>query len=75
VFRRDRAQKGTETMHRLFLVLAALGLASGTLGCHHTHGACDCEPTPNAHWVPPPFVPAAAPVLKPEPVQTMPKAE
>ena len=60
-------------MYRPFAILLALGLLGATVGCHHTHGVCDCE-VPFGHE-PPLLTHTAAPPqpLRPEPIQAMPK--
>jgi hypothetical protein len=37
-------------MRRLLLVWTAAGLL-GALGCHHTHGRCDCDDSWGCHSV------------------------
>ena len=58
-------------MHRRIAILLALGLLGATIGCHHTHGVCDCDLGPIGHNGPPPL--AAAPALRPVPAQPMPQ--
>ena len=50
-------------MRRVLLLVTGLGLLGAALGCHHTHGMCDCDlpaagPTgPVPHHVGAPVVP------------------
>jgi hypothetical protein len=57
-------------MFRPIAILLALGLVGTTMGCHHTHGVCDCELGANGHDQPVLMAPGP---LRPEPVPVMPK--
>lgn len=59
-------------MHPRFAILLALGLLGATVGCHHTHGVCDCDLGPIGHNGPPPLAAPPAP-LRPVPAQPMPQ--
>ena len=48
------------------IVLLALGLLGAAVGCHHTHGVCDCDLGPIGHEGPPPL-------LRPVPAQAAPQ--
>ena len=81
-------EKGRETMRRLLIRAAALGLFAVPLGCHTLHGICDCDNqlgmgTPTAPIAPPPpvagpghLVPVAAgipgPVITSSPAEPIP---
>lgn len=61
-------EKGRETMRRLLIRAAALGLFTVTLGCHTLHGICDCDNqlgmgTPTAPIAPPPPVVGHGPIV------------
>ncbi len=61
-------------MRRIFAVLVLFGFSAFGFGCNHMAGVCDCANGPNHHWAPPPST-LAPPVVQPEPIKTMPKAE
>jgi hypothetical protein len=62
-------------MCRPLTILLALGLVGATMGCHHTHGVCDCDqPATVGYYGPPALAPGAPPpLLRPVPVQAAPK--
>jgi hypothetical protein len=53
-------------MRQPFAILLALGLLGAAVGCHHTHGVCDCDLGPIGHDGPPPL-------LRPVPAQPAPQ--
>jgi hypothetical protein len=61
-------------MCRPLTIVLAFGLVGATVGCHHTHGVCDCDPPPVGYSGPPMPAPGMPPQpLRPQPVQAMPK--
>lgn len=61
-------------MCRPLTILLALGLVGTTVGCHHTHGVCDCDqPATVGYYGPSTLAPGTPPLLRPVPVQAVPK--
>ena len=65
-----------ETMHRLFAILAAIGLVGSSIGCSgHMAGVCDCDLMPTLSCCSPYVYANIKPALVPPPAPVQPPPE